>query len=81
LAKELNIFSSEMASDNVVTCPEFSRVTAINMVRDFESELTTSFTASTSTYRYAVSGAMPAGQAGTHNPGPQTQARQLIITY
>ncbi|WP_382328854.1 hypothetical protein ACFJGX_03975 [Hydrogenophaga sp. UC242_50] len=53
LAKELNIFSSEMASDNVVTCPEFSRVTAINMVRDFESELTTSFTASTSNASHA----------------------------
>lgn len=33
------------------------------------------------TYRYAVSGSMPAGQAGTDNSGVMTQARQLIITY
>lgn len=33
------------------------------------------------TYRYAVSGSMPAGQAGTNGSGVQTQARQLIITY
>lgn len=33
------------------------------------------------TYRYAVSGSMLAGQAGTDSTGVQTQARQLIITY
>jgi hypothetical protein len=33
------------------------------------------------TYRFAVSGSMPAGQAGTKTTGIQTQARQLTITY
>jgi hypothetical protein len=32
-------------------------------------------------WTYAVTGAMPAGQAGTTSTGVQTQARQLIITY
>ena len=32
-------------------------------------------------WTYAVSGAMPTGQAGTASVGVQTQARQLIITY
>jgi hypothetical protein len=45
------------------------------------SAATTSSTGTADTYRYAVSGAMPAGQAGTHNPGLLTQVRQLIITY
>ncbi|WP_382322635.1 hypothetical protein ACFJGX_03970 [Hydrogenophaga sp. UC242_50] len=45
------------------------------------SAATTSSIGTADTYRYAVSGAMPPGQAGTHNPGLQTQARQLIITY
>jgi ABC-type thiamine transport system substrate-binding protein len=33
------------------------------------------------TYRYAVSGSMPAGQAGTNSTGVQTQVRLLTITY
>jgi spore coat protein U-like protein len=33
------------------------------------------------TYRFAVSGSMPSGQAGTNSTGVQTQARQLTITY
>lgn len=42
---------------------------------------TTSSIGTADTYRYAVSGSMPAGQAGTNSTGVQTQARQLIITY
>lgn len=33
------------------------------------------------TYRFAVSGSMPAGQTGTDSAGVQTQSRQLTITY
>jgi len=33
------------------------------------------------TYRFAVSGSMPSGQAGTSTTGVQTQSRQLTITY
>ncbi len=33
------------------------------------------------TYRFAVSGSMPSGQAGTNTTGVQTQGRQLTITY
>lgn len=42
---------------------------------------TTAGSGTPDTYRYAVSGSMPAGQAGTNSTGVQTQARQLIITY
>lgn len=45
------------------------------------SAATTSSIGTADTYRYAVSGAMAGGQAGTHGTGVQTQARQLIITY
>lgn len=42
---------------------------------------TTASIGTADTYRYAVSGSMPSGQAGTDSTGAQTQARQLTITY
>lgn len=42
---------------------------------------TTSGIGTPDTYRFPVSGSMPAGQAGSNSTGAQTQARQLIITY
>ncbi len=42
---------------------------------------TTSSIGTPDTYRFAVSGSMPSGQAGTKTTGVQTQSRQLTITY
>lgn len=42
---------------------------------------TTASIGTADTYRYTVSGSMPAAQAGTSSTGVQTQARQLTVTY
>jgi len=42
---------------------------------------TTSGGGTPDTYRFAVTGSMAAGQAGTNSSGAQSQSRQLTITY